>query len=587
MLTKGTVKGIISNLVIVEVDGPVAQNEIAYINLDGTKLMAEVIKVVGRNVNIQVFESTRGLTVGAEVEFQGHMLEVVLGPGLLQRNLDGLENDLDKMEGVFLKRGDYTFPLDEEKLWHLKPLAKVGDRVSAGSWLGEVDENFQPHKVMVPFVMKGDYIIKSIVDEGDYNIYKTIAVVADKEGRETDINMVQRWPVKVAITEYKEKSRPFKLLETGVRSIDTLNPIVEGGTGFIPGAFGTGKTVLQHAISKQAEADIVIIAACGERANEVVEIFTEFPELVDPHTGRKLMERTIIVANTSNMPVAAREASVYTAMTIGEYYRSMGLKVLLMADSTSRWAQALREMSNRLEELPGPDAFPMDLSATISNFYGRAGHVTLNNGAEGSITFIGTVSPAGGNLKEPVTENTKKVARCFYALEQERADKKRYPAINPIESYSKYFEYPEFEKYISDHIANDWTEKVSEIKTRLLRGKEIAEQINILGDDGVPVEYHITFWKSELIDFIVLQQDAFDEVDAVTPIERQRNILDLVVDVCRTDFEFDNFNQVALFFKELINIGRQMNYAAFESEKFNQYQTQLRELVKQNSVVNK
>ena len=585
MLTKGTVKGIISNLVVVEVDGPVAQNEIAYINLNETKLMAEVIKVVGRNVNIQVFESTRGLTVGAEVEFQGHMLEVVLGPGLLQRNLDGLENDLDKMEGVFLKRGDYTFPLDEEKLWRFKPIAREGDRVTAGSWLGEVDENFQPHKIMVPFVMKGDYVIKNIVGEGDYNIYKTIAVVADKEGRETAINMVQRWPVKVPITEYKEKPRPFKLLETGVRSIDTLNPIVEGGTGFIPGAFGTGKTVLQHAISKQAEADIVIIAACGERANEVVEIFTEFPELVDPHTGRKLMERTIIVANTSNMPVAAREASVYTAMTIGEYYRSMGLKVLLMADSTSRWAQALREMSNRLEELPGPDAFPMDLSATISNFYGRAGHVTLNNGAEGSITFIGTVSPAGGNLKEPVTENTKKVARCFYALEQERADKKRYPAINPIESYSKYFEYPEFEKYISDHIADDWTEKVSETKTRLLRGKEIAEQINILGDDGVPVEYHITFWKSELIDFIVLQQDAFDEVDAVTPIERQRNILDLVVDVCRTDFEFDNFNMVADFFKELINIGRQMNYAAFESEKFNQYQTQLRELVKQNSVV--
>lgn len=587
MLTKGTVKGIISNLVIVEVDGPVAQNEIAYINLDGTKLMAEVIKVVGRNVNIQVFESTRGLTVGAEVEFQGHMLEVVLGPGLLQRNLDGLENDLDKMEGVFLKRGDYTFPLDEEKLWHFKPIAKVGDPVTSGSWLGEVDENFQPHKIMVPFVMKEDYTIKSIVDDGDYNIYKAVAVVVDKEGRETAINMVQRWPVKVAITEYKEKPRPFKLLETGVRSIDTLNPIVEGGTGFIPGAFGTGKTVLQHAISKQAEADIVIIAACGERANEVVEIFTEFPELVDPHTGRKLMERTIIVANTSNMPVAAREASVYTAMTIGEYYRSMGLKVLLMADSTSRWAQALREMSNRLEELPGPDAFPMDLSATISNFYGRAGHVTLNNGAEGSITFIGTVSPAGGNLKEPVTENTKKVARCFYALEQERADKKRYPAINPIESYSKYFEYPEFERYISDHIANDWTEKVSEIKTRLLRGKEIAEQINILGDDGVPVEYHITFWKSELIDFIVLQQDAFDEVDAVTPIERQRNILDLVVDVCRTDFEFDNFNQVALFFKELINIGRQMNYAEFGSEKFNAYHKQLRELVEQNSVVNK
>ncbi len=579
MLTKGTVQGIIANLVIVQVDGPVAQNEIAYINLEGTLLMSEVIKVIGKNVFVQVFESTRGLTVGAAVEFRGHMLEVVLGPGLLQRNLDGLENDLDKMEGIFLKRGDYTFPLDEEKLWHFKPMAQPGDKVTAGSWLGEVDENFQPHKIMIPFVMKDDYVVKSIISEGDYNIYRTIAVVTDGNGKETEINMVQRWPVKVPVTTYREKPRPYKLLETGVRSIDTLNPIVEGGTGFIPGAFGTGKTVLQHAISKQAEADIVIIAACGERANEVVEIFTEFPELIDPHTGRKLMERTIIVANTSNMPVAAREASVYTAMTIGEYYRSMGLKVLLMADSTSRWAQALREMSNRLEELPGPDAFPMDLSAIISNFYGRAGHVILHNGSEGSITFIGTVSPAGGNLKEPVTENTKKVARCFYALEQERADKKRYPAINPIESYSKYIEYPEFEEYVSTHISTDWTLKVNEIKTRLLRGKEIAEQINILGDDGVPVDYHITFWKSELIDFIVLQQDSFDDIDAVTPIERQKHILDLVTDICRTDFEFDHFNDVADYFKKLINIGKQMNYAAFKSDSFHDYYTQLNELV--------
>ena len=577
-------KGIISNLVIVEVDGAVTQNEIAYINLDGTRLMSEVIKVIGNNVYVQVFESTRGLTVGTEVEFQGHMLEVVLGPGLLQRNLDGLENDLDKMEGIFLKRGDYTFPLDEEKLWHFKPIAQPGDTVTAGSWLGEVDENFQPHKIMLPFTMKGEYRLKSIIEEGDYNIYKTIAVVEDSNGEETGLNMIQRWPVKMPLTAYREKPRPFKLLETGVRSIDTLNPIVEGGTGFIPGAFGTGKTVLQHAISKQAEADIVIIAACGERANEVVEIFTEFPELVDPHTGRKLMERTIIVANTSNMPVAAREASVYTAMTIGEYYRSMGLKVLLMADSTSRWAQALREMSNRLEELPGPDAFPMDLSAIISNFYGRAGHVVLHNGEEGSITFIGTVSPAGGNLKEPVTENTKKVARCFYALEQDRADKKRYPAINPIDSYSKYIEYPEFEEYISEQISADWTKKVNEAKTRLLRGKEIAEQINILGDDGVPTEYHITFWKSELIDFIVLQQDAFDDIDAVTPIERQKYILDLVTDICRTDFEFDNFNKVADFFKELINIGRQMNYSEFQSDRFNEYRKQLDELISTKSM---
>ena len=586
MSTKGIVKGIIANLVIVEVDGPVSQNEIAYIVLEGTKLMAEVIKVVGKSAYVQVFESTRGLTIDAEVEFMGHMLEVVLGPGLLERNLDGLQNDLDKMDGVFLKRGQYTFPLDEEKLWNFEPLAKVGDKVSAGAWLGQVDENFQPHKIMVPFNMKGEFTIKSIAEAGEYNIYHKIAVVEDKDGKEIELNMIQRWPVKQPVTLYKEKPRPYKLLETGVRTIDTLNPIVEGGTGFIPGAFGTGNTVLQHAISKQAEADIVIIAACGERANEVVEIFKEFPELEDPHTGRKLMERTIIIANTSNMPVAAREASVYTAMTIGEYYRAMGLKVLLMADSTSRWAQALREMSNRLEELPGPDGFPMDLSSIISNFYSRAGHVVLNSDETGSITFIGTVSPAGGNLKEPVTENTKKVARCFYALEQERADSKRYPAVNPIDSYSKYIEYPEFEEQIIERIAADWLPMVNEAKMNLLRGKEIAEQINILGDDGVPVEYHITYWKSELIDFVVLQQDAFDEIDSVTPLERQEFILRMVMDICHTDFEFDNFNKVADYFKDVINVCRQMNYSEFKSDKFYDYKKQLDELLETKTVSN-
>ena len=584
MSTKGIVKGIIANLVIVEVDGPVAQNEIAYIVLEDTKLMAEVIKVVGKSAYVQVFESTRGLAVNAEVEFMGYMLEVVLGPGLLERNLDGLQNDLDKMDGVFLQRGQYTFPLDEEKLWDFKPLAKIGDKVSAGAWLGEVDENFQPHKIMVPFKMVGEYTVKSVAEAGQYNIYDIMAVVEDKDGKEIELNMIQRWPVKQPVTLYKEKPRPYKLLETGVRTLDTLNPIVEGGTGFIPGAFGTGKTVLQHAISKQAEADIVIIAACGERANEVVEIFTEFPELDDPHTGRKLMERTIIIANTSNMPVAAREASVYTAMTIGEYYRAMGLKVLLMADSTSRWAQALREMSNRLEELPGPDGFPMDLSSIISNFYSRAGHVILNNDATGSITFIGTVSPAGGNLKEPVTENTKKVARCFYALEQDRADKKRYPAVNPIDSYSKYIEYPEFEEHIKEQISDDWLSKVNEAKIYLLRGKEITEQINILGDDGVPVEYHITYWKSELIDFVVLQQDAFDPIDSVTPLKRQEYILNMVMEICRTNFEFDNFNDVADYFKDVINVCRQMNYSEFKSDKFNDYRKQLDELLEKKLV---
>ena len=584
MATKGTVSGVIANMVTLNVDGPVAQNEICYILTGGDRLMAEVIKVVGSQVYVQVFESTRGLKVGAEAEFTGHMLEVTLGPGMLSKNYDGLQNDLDKMDGVFLKRGDYTYPLDRERKWHFVPLAKVGDEVKASYWLGEVEENHQPLKIMAPFRLVGTAKVKSIVDEGDFTIDETIAVLTDEEGKDINVTMIQKWPVKVAMTNYVEKPRPFKLLETGVRAIDTLNPITEGGTGFIPGPFGTGKTVLQHAISKQAEADIVIIAACGERANEVVEIFTEFPELVDPHTGRMLMERTIIIANTSNMPVAAREASVYTAMTLGEYYRSMGLRVLMMADSTSRWAQALREMSNRMEELPGPDAFPMDLSSIISNFYGRAGYVDLYNGQTGSITFIGTVSPAGGNLKEPVTENTKKVARCFYALEQARADRKRYPAINPIDSYSKYVEYPEFGEYISKRINDEWLEKVNELRTRLQRGKEISEQINILGDDGVPVDYHVTFWKSELIDFIILQQDAFDEVDAVTPLDRQEEIMNLVIDICHTDFQFDNFNEVMDFFKKLINIGKQMNYSKFKSEQYNDYKRQLHDLVAERKV---
>ncbi len=579
MSTKGKVKGIISNLVTVEVDGPVAQNEIAYIALGNQKLMAEVLKVVGNNAFVQVFESTRGLKVGNEVEFMGHMLEVTLGPGLLSRNYDGLQNDLDKLTGVFLQRGEYNFPLDTEKLWSFKPIAKAGDKVEAGSWLGEVDENFQPHKIMVPFAFDGEFTVKSVVAAGEYKILDKIAVIVDADGNEKDITMVQKWPVKKAINVHAEKPRPFKLLETGVRTIDTANPIVEGGTGFIPGPFGTGKTVLQHAISKQAEADIVIIAACGERANEVVEIFVEFPELEDPHTGRKLMERTIIIANTSNMPVASREASVYTAMTISEYYRAMGLRVLMMADSTSRWAQALREMSNRMEELPGQDAFPMDLSAIIANFYSRAGYVYLKNGETGSITFIGTVSPAGGNLKEPVTESTKKAARCFFALEQARADRKRYPAVNPIDSYSKYIEYPEFEEYIAKRISPDWTAKVNDMKTILQRGKEVQEQINILGDDGVPVDYHITFWKSEVIDFVILQQDAFDKIDSVCPLERQEFMLNLVMDICKSDFKFNGFIDVMDYFKRIINVCKQMNYSVYQSESFEKYVSELNNIL--------
>lgn len=577
--TTGKVVGIISNLVTVHVDGPVAQNEICYITVGGSRLMAEVIKVNGENAFVQVYESTRGLKVGAEVEFEGHMLEVILGPGLLSSNYDGLQNNLATMKGVFLERGEYTSPIDMDKEWEFTPIAKVGEQVIAADWLGEVKEGWLPHKIMVPFTFGGEYKVKSIKESGKYKANETIAVLTDSKGEEHSVTMTQKWPVKVAIGGYREKPRPGRIMETGVRCIDTFNPIAEGGTGFIPGPFGCGKTVLQHAIAKQGEADVIIMAACGERANEVVEIFAEFPELIDPRTGRSLMERTTIVCNTSNMPVAAREASVYTAMTIGEYYRAMGLKVLLLADSTSRWAQALREMSNRMEELPGADAFPVDLSAIISGFYARAGIVELNNGKSGSVTFIGTVSPAGGNLKEPVTESTKKAARCFYALSQNRADRKRYPAVDPIDSYSKYLEYPEIIDYLNNRMDKDWVESVNRAKNITLRGKEAFEQINILGDDGVPMEYHLQYWKSELIDFIILQQDAFDSIDCNTPMERQKYMLKKVLEVCDKKVEFENFEECTSYYKNIINIMRQMNYSAFESEEFNKYLGQLNKII--------
>ena len=585
MKTTGRVNGIISNIVIVKADGPVAQNEICYVWTGDTKLMAEVIKVIGDDAYVQVYDSTRGLKIGDRVEFEGHMLEATLAPGLLSRNYDGLQNDLEKMDSLFIERGSITDPIDFDKTWEFTPLAKAGDKVSAASWLGEVKEQWIPHKIMVPFTMTGSYTVKSVAAAGSYKVTDTVAVLTDAEGGDHEVTMVQRWPVKQAIRSYVEKPRPDRIMETGVRAIDTFNPLAEGGTGFIPGPFGAGKTVLQHAISKQADADVIIMIACGERANEVVEIFKEFPELIDPHTGHPLMERTIIICNTSIMPVAAREASVYTGMTIGEYYRAMGLKVLVMADSTSRWAQALREMSNRLEELPGQDAFPMDLSAIISNFYSRAGLVRLTNGQTGSVTFLGTVSPAGGNLKEPVTESTKKAARCFYALAQARADSKRYPAIDPLDSYSKYLEYPEIREYLDAHIGKGWVDNVYAGKTLVQRGKEANDQINILGDDGVPVEYHERFWKSELIDFVILQQDAFDDIDANCPLERQKMMFEMVLDICNKTFDFADFEECSKFFKTLINLFRQMNYAEWQSEKFADYRSQIEALV--NEQLNK
>ncbi len=583
-MTTGKVTGVTANLITVEVDGPVSQNEIAYILMGEERLMSEVIRVTGNTASVQCFESTRGVRSGLPVEFAGGMLEVELGPGLLSKNYDGLQNDLDKKEGLFLKRGEYTSPLDEEIQYEFTPLAASGDTVIAGHWLGEVKENWVNHKIMAPFTLKGEWKLESIADKNHYTIRDTIAVITDADGERRELTMTQRWPVKVPIKVYREKPRPFRLMYTGYRIMDTFNPLAEGGTGFIPGPFGSGKTVVQHTVSKNASADIIIIAACGERANEVVEIFAEFPELEDPRTGRKLFERTTIICNTSNMPVAAREASVYTAMTIGEYYRQMGLSVLLLADSTSRWAQALREMSNRLEELPGPDAFPMDLSAIIANFYSRAGVVYLNNGETGAVTFLGTVSPAGGNLKEPVTESTKKAAQCFYALSQKRADSKRYPAIDPQESYSKYLESPEIRSFLTERSGENWVADVLSLKNRMLRGKEAQDQISILGDDGVPVDYHVDFWKSEVIDAALIQQDAFDPIDRFASVDRQEYGLKVVKEICDRDFSFGSFEEVAPYFKKLINSLKQMNFCEFDSGQFKEFESELQTTLNEGEV---
>jgi V/A-type H+-transporting ATPase subunit A len=583
-MRRGKVKTIISNLVIVEADGAIAQNEICQIRRGNVFLKAEVIKVIGRDAYAQVFESTRGLKVGDEVLFQGHLLEVALGPGILSKKYDGLQNDLDKVNEIFLQSGYATDALDMNSEWDFVPLAKNGDVVVAGSWLGEVKEKNIAHKIMAPFKLEGEFTVKKIADAARHKITDTIAVLEDTNANEIEVTMVQKWAVIKPLKGYKEKVRPNKLLETGIRIIDMMNPLAEGGTGFIPGPFGSGKTVLQHAIARQAKVDVVIVVACGERANEIVEIFVEFPQLDDPQTGGKLIDRTVIIANTSNMPVASRQASVYTGITLAEYYRAMGLKVLVLADSTSRWAQALREMSNRMEELPGPDAFPMDLPSVVSNFYARAGQVILHNDKSGSITVAGTVSPAGGNLKEPVTEATKKATHCFYALSQVRADSKRYPAIDPIESYSKFLEYPELISYLHKTIAPDWKLQVLKMKDRLLQGREAMEQINILGDDNVPVEYHEKFWKAELIDFAILQQDAFDKVDAFTSIERSHYLMQTIDEICEANFYFSSYEEVSIYFRSIIDVCKQINYSEFGSDEFNRFNHQLDKIINEKKL---
>ena len=565
---KGKVVSINGNLVSVEFDGNVSMNEICYVLVGDTALKSEVIRIRGNIAQIQVYEMTDGIKCGDDVEFTGDMLSADLGPGLLGQIYDGLQNPLPALAeqaGWFLERGIYADGLDAEKKWEFTPTAKVGDIVRSGEYIGTVPEGPFTHKIFVPFYLLGSYTVKSIVEKGEYTVKETIAVLTDERGREIPVSMSFKWPVKRAVKCYSERLAPMETMETKVRLIDSFFPVAKGGTYCTPGPFGAGKTVLQHTTSKYADVDIVIIAACGERAGEVVETITEFPELIDPKTGRSLMERTIIICNTSSMPVASREASVYTSVTLAEYYRQMGLHVLLLADSTSRWAQALREMSGRLEEIPGEEAFPAYLESYIAAFYERAGYVRLPDGSTGSVTIGGTVSPAGGNFEEPVTQATLKVVGAFHGLSRERSDARKYPAIDPLISWSKY----------NSVIDN---QKLEFCKGILHHGDEIGSMMKVVGEEGTTLLDYVTYLKSEMLDAVYLQQNSFDLVEANCGRLRQRYVTDKLVYVLGSNYAVRNKDDARSFFNRLRQKFIDWNYTEFESEAFKKAESEIDEL---------
>jgi len=561
---------IYGNLVIAQTSGRVVQNSVGYcVRSDGTKLLSEVIRVRGQLADLQVFEETRGLRLGDAVEFSEEMLSVTLGPGLLGQIYDGLQNPLPavaKEAGFFLKPGLYIHGLPTDTQWEFTPLAKSGDTVVAGDTLGTVPEGIFTHRIMAPFTLQGEWKVKNIVNAGSYTVNQEIAIIENAEGDTASVSMQQNWPVKVALNISKERLMPEEPLITSVRIVDSMFPVVRGGTYCIPGPFGAGKTVLQQITSRHAQVDVVIIAACGERAGEVVETLREFPELTDPRTGKMLMERTIIICNTSAMPVSAREASVYTAATLGEYYRQMGLNVLLLADSTSRWAQAMREISGRLEEIPGEEAFPAYLESRIASFYERAGSVVLKDGTIGSLTIGGTVSPAGGNFEEPVTQGTLKVVGAFHGLSRSRSDARRYPAIDPLDSWSKYQGVIE-------------ADRMARVKAVLRRGNEIKQMMTVVGEEGTPIGDFTTMLKSEFFDNVYLQQNAFDEVDAATSAERQKFVFDKVLEIIELDFGFDSKDEARRVLVRATDRYRNWNYAKWQSDEFNTMLSQIDDFI--------
>ena len=563
----GKIIGVNGNLLKVEFSNPVIQNEVAYacVGAGDLKLKAEVIRVRGNNAELQVFEDTVGLKVGDPVEFTGDLLAVELGPGLLTQVFDGLQNPLPRLAeecGFFLQRGKYLEPLPRDTKWSYTPVLNVGDTVIAGDTIGTIPEGMFDHKVMVPFNLRGKWTVEKITPAGEYTVEEVVAVLKDDKGNTRECQIMQIWPVKMPIKCYAERLRPTEAMASKMRTIDTFFPVAKGGTFCVPGPFGAGKTVLQQIMSRNAEVDIVIIAACGERAGEVVETLREFPELTDPRTGKSLMERTLIICNTSSMPVAAREASVYTGVTLAEYYRQMGLDVLLLADSTSRWAQALREMSGRLEEIPGEEAFPAYLESVIASFYERGGVVKLNNGDTGSVTIGGTVSPAGGNFEEPVTQATLKVVGAFHGLSRARSDARRYPAIDPLDSWSKY-----------PSVVDE--SKVSKARKALRDGSEVGQMMKVVGEEGTSIDDFVLYLKSEYIDATYLQQNAFSETDASNSVERQEYVFARLLKLLDTSMKFEDKDKARSFFQQLTQTCRDWNNSTYESDEFKQIEAQM------------
>jgi V/A-type H+-transporting ATPase subunit A len=552
---KGRIKAVFGNMVVAQTEGQVVKNAVGFcVRSDGTKLLCEIIRVRGNSVDLQIFEETRGLRVGDQVEFQEQMLSAVLGPGLLGQIYDGLQNPLPQLAkrvGFFLEPGNYIHALDTERTWDWTPKVQAGAVVQAADTLGSVPESIFEHNIMVPFAWEGQYTVQSVAKSGAYPIVKEIATLTDASGDQHTVTMEQTWPVKRPLCVAKRRLLPSKPLVTSVRIVDSMFPIVQGGTYCIPGPFGAGKTVLQQITSRHAHVDIVVITACGERAGEVVDTIREFPQLQDPRTGKSLMERTIIICNTSAMPVAARDASVYTGMTLAEYYRQIGLNVLLLADSTSRWAQAMREISGRLEEIPGEEAFPAYLESRIANFYERAGAIELRDKRIASATIGGTVSPAGGNFDEPVTQATLKVVGAFHGLSRSRSDARRYPAIDPLDSWSKYVG-------IIDPV------KVEVVNQTLRRGDEVRQMMTVVGEEGTPIEDFTMMLKAEFFDSAYLQQNAFDDVDAATSVDRQRFVFDKILEVIEADLAFKNKDEARHTLKKISSMFINWNYAPWD-----------------------